>query len=140
MFFEHVAQSVEQRTFNAWVLGSIPSVLTTPQAANPYNTRKQDQETRKGQDCREQSLALYLLRNPRRERPARSPSFPTCPDAPKKILGNSIYGACASLPPIFCQSGVSPTLFLSILSLFHNLVQADFTDRADRIASFNCFK
>ena len=26
--FEHVAQLVEQRTFNAWVLGSIPSVLT----------------------------------------------------------------------------------------------------------------
>ena len=33
---EHVAQSVEQRTFNAWVLGSIPSVLTTPQAATPF--------------------------------------------------------------------------------------------------------
>ena len=33
--WEHVAQLVEQRTFNAWVLGSIPSELTTPQAANP---------------------------------------------------------------------------------------------------------
>ena len=31
---ELVAQLVEQRTFNAWVLGSIPSELTTPQAAN----------------------------------------------------------------------------------------------------------
>ena len=27
---ELVAQSVEQRTFNAWVLGSIPSELTRP--------------------------------------------------------------------------------------------------------------
>jgi hypothetical protein len=33
--WELVAQLVEQRTFNAWVLGSIPSELTTPQAANP---------------------------------------------------------------------------------------------------------
>ena len=33
---ELVAQLVEQRTFNAWVLGSIPSELTTPQAANPF--------------------------------------------------------------------------------------------------------
>jgi hypothetical protein len=32
--WELVAQLVEQRTFNAWVLGSIPSELTTPQAAN----------------------------------------------------------------------------------------------------------
>ena len=29
-FCELVAQSVEQRTFNAWVLGSIPSELTIP--------------------------------------------------------------------------------------------------------------
>ncbi len=34
---ELVAQLVEQRTFNAWVLGSIPSELTTPQATNPLN-------------------------------------------------------------------------------------------------------
>ena len=31
---------VEQRTFNAWVLGSIPSELTTPQAANPFKKLK----------------------------------------------------------------------------------------------------
>ena len=34
-FQELVAQLVEQRTFNAWVSGSIPDELTTPQAANP---------------------------------------------------------------------------------------------------------
>jgi hypothetical protein len=32
---ELVAQSVEQRTFNAWVVGSIPTELTTSMAANP---------------------------------------------------------------------------------------------------------
>lgn len=37
---ELVAQLVEQRTFNAWVLGSIPSELTTPQAANPFKQSK----------------------------------------------------------------------------------------------------
>ena len=35
--WELVAQLVEQRTFNAWVLGSNPSELTTPQAANPFS-------------------------------------------------------------------------------------------------------
>ena len=39
--WELVAQLVEQRTFNAWVLGSIPSELTTPQAANPFNLHKE---------------------------------------------------------------------------------------------------
>ena len=33
---ELVAQLVEQRTFNAWVSGSIPDELTTPLAANPF--------------------------------------------------------------------------------------------------------
>jgi hypothetical protein len=30
----HVAQLVEQRTFNAWVAGSIPAVLTTQSISN----------------------------------------------------------------------------------------------------------
>jgi hypothetical protein len=36
--WELVAQLVEQRTFNAWVLGSIPSELTTPKAAGSLLT------------------------------------------------------------------------------------------------------
>ncbi len=35
--WEHVAQLVEQRTFNAWVLGSIPSVLTTLPGRHPFH-------------------------------------------------------------------------------------------------------
>jgi hypothetical protein len=40
-FQELVAQLVEQRTFNAWVSGSIPDELTTPLAANPLQIRTQ---------------------------------------------------------------------------------------------------
>ena len=36
---ELVAQLVEQRTFNAWVLGSNPSELTTPQAAHLFKNQ-----------------------------------------------------------------------------------------------------
>ena len=70
---ELVAQLVEQRTFNAWVSGSIPDELTTPQAATllKFNSKNLDldcferfawTETARGIPGSKNSRSFHMLR------------------------------------------------------------------------------
>src|SRR5271166_2127550 len=54
--WELVAQLVEQRTFNAWVLGSIPSELTTPFRPPTFSTIKLYRLLRAGAQTRRRLL------------------------------------------------------------------------------------